>query len=147
MSENVRQLKALKEKAEQALVSDTPARAFMSKSVFSVPEGTKIYNAIKMLSTQKISGAPVVNGARKLVGILSEYDLLIQAATKDLAQPVEYNKKVITVFAETTLKEILILLYNNKVHFRRVPVINSSNEVVGIVSRIDVLNQLLKGRK
>jgi CBS domain-containing protein len=117
----------------------------MSKNTVSVSEGSKIYTAIQTLASHKIGSAPVVDRAGKLVGIISEHDLLLQTATRDVTDPIHFAKDTISVTPETKLKDALILLYKNKV--RRIPVIMKDRSVVGIVTRMDVLMKLIGKEK
>lgn len=128
--------------ADRKRVSEKPVRDFMSRRVFSIVAGTKIYFAVKMLQTHGISGAPVVDTSGSLIGIVSDYDLLLQAATRDVAGPLQYNKDVLSVREDTPLSDIIVILYKKR--FRRLPVVDSTNKVVGIVSRVDVLMELLE---
>jgi IMP dehydrogenase len=118
------------------------AREFMSRDVMVVQEGYSIKTAIEILKVHKISGAPVILPSGELIGIISSYDLLIQASVNELHSAIKFNTNVFSIKEDTTLKEIVIILYKKK--FRRIPVVNSKNKVIGIVSRIDVLSKILK---
>jgi CBS domain-containing protein len=131
----------LKKVAESRQVSLMPAREIMTEPVLTVSIGTKVYFAAKMLQTHRISGAPVVDNSGKLVGILSDYDLLIQTATRDVSGPVEYVKEPVAIELETPLKDIIVILHKTKFH--RLPVVDKHRKVVGVVARIDVLKKLL----
>ena len=48
----------------------------MSRDLITVKPQTPIKEAIKILAEQRISGLPVVDDAGKLVGVISETDLL-----------------------------------------------------------------------
>ena len=135
------QLSGLKSVADKARVSEALVYSFMSKNPVSIVEGTKIHNAIQALSAHSVGSAPVVNKQGKIIGVISEHDLLIQTATRDVIEPIEFKKTIITVTPETTLKEALILLYKNKV--RRVPVVMKDQTVCGVVTRMDVLLKLI----
>ena len=50
----------------------------MSRDPITVKPQTPIREAIKILAEQRISGLPVVDNAGKLVGVISETDLLWQ---------------------------------------------------------------------
>lgn len=138
---NQKELDELQGKAEKARVSDAPVYSFMTNSTFSITEGTKIYNAIQALAVQKVGSAPVVNKQNKIVGVISEHDLLIQTATRDVVEPIQYMKNPITVTPDTPLRDVLVLLYRKKI--RRVPVVMKDQTVVGVVSRMDVLLKLI----
>ena len=119
------------------------AKEFMSRDVMVVQKGYSIKTAIEILKVHKISGAPVIAASGELIGIISSYDLLLQASSNDLQSPITYTEKVYSIKEDTPLKEILILLYQKK--YRRFPVVNEKNKVTGVVSRIDVLSKILKG--
>lgn len=123
-------------------ILNLPAKSIMTKMVLTATKGQSIASTIKMLKVHQISGVPVIDEKNKLIGILTEYDLLMQAATKDLDAPINYKSKILSVKPETKLREILILLYKNRFH--RLPVIDDLGQVVGIVSQIDVLHAMLE---
>lgn len=129
---------------QQAGVGNLQAKEFMSRDVMVMQEGYSIKTAIEILKVHKISGAPVIKPTGQIIGILSSYDLLIQASAKDLTSGITYNKNVFYIEEDTPLKKIIALLYQKK--FRRLPVVNKDKKVVGIVSRIDVLSKILEGR-
>ena len=134
-------IEKMKKVAEDKHLSEAPAHTFMSKQVLSITAGTRIYFAVKMLQTHRISGAPVVDNSVHLIGIISDYDLLLQAATRDVSSPLEYRHDVLAIDLDTPLKEVIVHLYRTK--YRRLPVVDKTRKVVGVVSRIDVLMKLL----
>lgn len=131
----------LTSKAEKARVSESPVYSFMSKNPVSLIEGTKIFSAIQALLAHSVGSAPVVSSKNKIVGVISEHDLLIQTATRDVTEEIEYKKNPIVVGPDTTLKDVLVMLYKMKV--RRIPVVTKDGLVCGIVTRMDVLAKLI----
>jgi CBS domain-containing protein len=131
----------LQQYAEKNSVSLLPAKSFMTSEVVTLGPQTTIAEAIQIFVSSKISGAPVVNATGNLLGIISEHDLLLQAASKDLEEPIGYVKNVLTIHTGTTLKEVLVLFYKN--HMRRLPVVDVMGKIQGMVSRIDVLQKLV----
>jgi predicted transcriptional regulator len=125
-------------KAHEAKLSEATVSQFMSSHVFALHSDYTVKSTIETFRVQHISGAPVVDFENKIIGIISEYDLLIQAATRLLSGPIDYKSQIIAVYPETTLKEVLIILYKNKLKW--MPVINKQNYLQGVVARIDVLN-------
>jgi len=134
------EVKQAQEKAKKANVAEMPASSFMTRKVISVRVGHSIKATIKMFHTHKVSGAPVLDDHDQIKGVISEYDLLLQAATRDLNQPIDFTKEVISIRSDTPLKDIVVLFYKNRV--KRIPVLGVSSTVVGIVSRIDLLEKL-----
>ncbi len=138
-------LDKLQAEAQRAKVSEIQAKTFMNRNLIKIREGTKIYSAVQTLATHRISGAPVVNASEQLIGVISEYDLLLQTAVKDVLQPIEFTKDPISITGDTPIRDIIIIFYKKKV--RWLPVIDSSRQVEGIVTRLDILNKLLSKGK
>ena len=128
----------LLEKAKTAQLSHAEASLFMNKNAISLKANYTIRGTIEIFRVHHIGGATVVDYKDQVIGVISEYDLLIQAASKPISGPIAFQTKVIAIFPETTLKEVLVILYKQKLKW--IPVVNSGNFLQGVVSRIDVLN-------
>jgi CBS domain-containing protein len=134
---------ALKEKAEAAKVSEIPVKKLIkTREVTVIREGTKIFSAIQALENHGISGAPVIDINNKLVGVITEYDLLLQAAIKDIRDVIEYNKEPLTVTMETKLIDAIAFFYKKRLKW--CPVIDSNRRVLGVLNRIELLSALIK---
>ncbi|EQC47411.1 CBS domain-containing protein [Bacteriovorax sp. Seq25_V] len=116
------------------------AKDIMQKYPVTISGTTSIKSAITTLSVQRLSSICVVNNANTILGIVSEYDLLIQSASKDINKEVSYTKNVITVNESDNLKEVLLKILKNKLKI--IPVITSRGVLVGMISRIDLLKEL-----
>lgn len=118
---------------------------FMAKEVIVFTPEMDIYAAIDKLIKSGISGAPVVNGDGKLIGIISQKDclrILANGAFHDApAGPVsEYmTEAVMSIGPETDIFTVADLFLNNV--YRRIPVIEDE-VVVGQISRRDVLRAI-----
>ena len=116
------------------------AKDIMTKEVVSIRRDAMAEEALELLLGNEIAGMPVVEKDMRLVGIVTEKDLL------GLFYELEWGKeKTVEDFMtkpavcfdeDESLEEICQCLLN--VTFRRVPVTRES-KVVGIVSRPDVL--------
>ncbi len=140
------------------------AKDVMTVNVISVAEDSPIHEVVRLLLKYRISAVPVVDGARKVVGIVSEGDLLRPEGASRGAmqrpwwlesvwsgQTVAHEKAhgrtagavmtrdVITVDEHTPVNEIAGLLERH--HIKRVPVL-SNGALVGIVSRANLLHGL-----
>lgn len=127
-------------KVEKSNIGEETVKNFMHSPVITVMPSYSIKTTIDTFKNHKISSTPVVDEDGTLLGIISEFDLLIQASTKDLHDQISFTKNVYTVTSKTTLKEVLIVLFKNKL--KHIPVVNDKNYVVGTVSRINVLAYL-----
>jgi CBS-domain-containing membrane protein len=135
--------------------------------VTAVPE-TTVRDVARLMINHRISGIPIVNAARQLLGIVTEGDLLRRAETGTERQhsrwaewlspgsrlAAEYVKaharrvadimtpKVASVDELATLGEIAELMETQRI--KRVPVLHDG-KLVGIVSRADLLRVLASG--
>ncbi len=139
------------------------ARDVMVSPVITVSENDTVRDVARLLVAKHISAVPVVDQAGKLVGIVSEADLMhrAEAGTErpiswwlsvisgDRAIAAEYvqshatrvkdimTKDVQTALPETPLYEIADVL--EECHIKRVPIVNRDGDLVGIVSRANIV--------
>ena len=98
----------------------------------------------KQLLAGPYSGMPVTDGARQVIGMVTEFDLLKAVGEgKDLAQtPVEeIMSTATTTDIDTSVSEVMTLMIEKKV--RRLPIMEKG-QLVGVVSRGDVLRALFE---
>lgn len=121
----------------------TQAKEIMSKNPLKVAVGTSIEDAVRLLVNHRITGLPVVDKNGRMVGVLSEYDIIVQVAkskkinTHIFAKPIQYSRKVYAVDETTPLEKIMDIFVKTK--FRRLPIIDSSKKLVGIITRRDLM--------
>ena len=128
-------------------MSNPPAMAkdYMARTLVTFRPDTDVLDAVHELVQHRIAGAPVVDEAGNIVGMLSEYDCL-QAALHasyhgEYGGPVaEYmSTEVRTVNAEMSIFDLAQLFIDSR--YRRFPV-TQQNRLVGQISRRDVLRAL-----
>jgi CBS domain-containing protein len=146
------------------------ARDVMVSPVITVHPSTSVQDLARLLLERRISAVPVVDDQGRLVGIVSEGDLLhrSEAGTErrrswwlrliagDDALAADYIKaharkvsdvmttQVITAAPETPLDEIAVLLEKNAI--KRVPIVENGL-IVGIVSRANLIQAVATTRK
>lgn len=146
------------------------ASDIMVKDVITVDPDASIQDVAEILVSKRISGVPVVDAGGKLVGIVSEGDLLRRAEAgtehsrswwlkllmgreslaaefvKEHARRVRdvMTRDVVAVSPDTPVTDIAALLEKN--HIKRVPVIEN-DRLVGIVSRANLVQALAGMRK
>lgn len=153
----------------------------MQKDVITIRRVDKIEEAAKILREKKISGAPVVDEDNKMIGIVSEGDImrllefhspnlnLILPSPLDLIElPIrmksEYDeisaglkkaslvltqeimtKKVVTISPEKSISDAAELMDSRKV--KRLPVVDEKGDLVGIITRGDIIGALVKSNE
>ena len=146
------------------------ARDIMVSPVITVKPSSSVREVAKIFLERRISAVPVVDDHGKLVGIVSEGDLMhraetgterkrswwLQGLTGDETLAAEYVKaharkvvdvmtrRVIIASPDTPLHEIAGLLENNSI--KRVPIVKDG-QVVGIVSRANLVQAMASDRK
>lgn len=123
------------------------AKTVMKADVITVKRQTPIYEAIRTLVENSITGLPVVNDDMSLAGIITEKDVLkLLYNIEDKPGNVEdfMTKGVVGFNEDDSLIDITECLIRN--NFRRVPII-AEGKLAGIVSRKDVIAYILKLRR
>jgi CBS domain-containing protein len=112
------------------------AEEIMTREVLTTSPDMLVEDVAKRLAFHNISGMPVEDWDGRVIGIVSEADVLgkIGDTIRDVM-----SFEVIGVSRTTTLEEIASLLAERRV--KRVPVL-TDERVVGIVSRADVIRAL-----
>jgi Predicted transcriptional regulator, contains C-terminal CBS domains len=88
------------------------ARDFMTRDIITVSPSTKVKNLAMILIKNQISGAPVVNKNGKILGIVSEADIIAKRG-KDAKAIM--SKKIISVRQDTSLEEIAQLMMTHAI--------------------------------
>lgn len=115
----------------------------MIKDVITISEKTPLKEVTKMFSERRITGAPVVNEAGELVGVLSETDIIrktssIGAWSPNMAGQI-MTKPAVTVAPDETLQRVCELMSNRHIH--RV-VVAEGAQIKGIITTMDILRTI-----
>ena len=131
----------------------TDTLSVMTTDVISVNRETFVEEAIEIMVENNVTGLPVVDDENRLVGIISEKDvlkflsdidrLMLVKDFKDSSAKVEdfMTEKVISFDVNEDLIAICECLVQN--HFRRIPIL-SEGKLAGIISRKDVIKYILE---
>jgi len=121
------------------------AKDVMTKYVITIHPDASLDEAIHRLIEKEISGMPVIEENGKMVGIISEKDILdFFAFSRDLHNikvKDVMTKNVISFSPETAVEKIALSIGLNK--FRRAPILDG-DRLVGIVSRRDIIRVALR---
>lgn len=152
-------------------VSGMKARDIMSTNVITIKKDTTVEEIAKVLTDNNISGVPVVDDDNRVIGMVTQKDLLYKEVEPRFPPVVEllggliflkgvkhYNeelkklvgtkaedimtKNVITVNMDTEIERIAELMVENDIN--RIPVIDNK-KLMGIVSRADIIKFIADG--
>ncbi|UKO96271.1 CBS domain-containing protein [Nostoc sp. UHCC 0870] len=141
----------------------------MSPEPIAVGPATPLQEAIQILAERRISGLPVVDDVGKLLGIISETDLMWQETGVTppayimfldsviyLKNPAVYerdlhkalgqtvgevmSKNPVTITPDQTVKQAAQIMHDRNVH--RLPVLDNTGKVIGIVTRGDIVRAM-----
>ena len=123
------------------------AKDIMTEDVLTVNRNAPLYDAIQMLVEHEITGLPVVDDDGAMVGIISEKDMLKELYDVDdkNGRVEDFMTRVVTTFDhDDSVLDICNCFIRSP--FRRVPILDNG-KVVGIISRADIINYILKLKK
>jgi CBS domain-containing protein len=143
----------------------------MTRDVITVHEADSVLEVAQVFKTEKVAGAPVLNEREELVGVVSEADILKlldtyrwytpilttldilqlhQKEPRDIQQDIEkagatlireiMSKEPETVSPDTLIDDAAQIMYLTG--FNRLPVLDETGALVGIVTRADILASL-----
>lgn len=146
------------------------AKEIMTREVITVGPDEKVEKVAKILVEHKISGIPVVDADKHVLGIVTEKDLMVKASELKvpfyitlfdsiifLDNPIRFNnnlkkytasqvkdamtRRVIVVDENTPVSEVVELMQAKRIN--RIPVVRH-DKLVGIITRNDVLKSLVQ---
>ena len=125
----------------------TKAADIMTTNVITVKKDMLLTDVIALLLRWHISAMPVVDHEDKMVGIVSEIDLVNLTFDGNAADTTVEEVMVTDIisFSPSTQLADLVQTFSKR-HLRRVPIIENG-KVVGIVSRRDILREMLRRYK
>ncbi|MDX3570362.1 CBS domain-containing protein [Streptomyces sp. ID05-47C] len=139
------------------LVSDV-----MTHTVVAVGRDARFKDIVQLMEQWKVSALPVLEGEGRVVGVVSEADLLPKEEFRD-DDPDRFTQRsrladlakagaltagelmstpAVTVHADATLAQAARIMAQRKV--KRLPVVNAEGVLDGLVSRADLLKVFLR---
>lgn len=94
-------------------------------------------DALRLMKENHIGGIPIVDGARKLVGILTNRDLRFQTDKKMKVKDVMTKENLVTAPKGTSMKEAEEILKQYKVE--KLPVVDEHGILMGLITFRDIL--------
>jgi CBS domain-containing protein len=108
-------------------------KEIMSRDVLKISESATIAELTSILTRHRITGLPVVDNRGKLVGVVSEFDVIDR---KGRTVGDIMSREPITIGADAPIGEAARLFVQHRI--RRAPVMQGE-KIIGIVGRSDVV--------
>ncbi len=151
--------------ARERVVLNVRVAEIMVKNVVTAERETRIDEVIRLLADHNISGLPIVDDNKRVIGVVSEADIVSVTGLKRghtfkeimrhlLGEPLPERKgdsramdimsaPAITVHPEEGLQKAARILDERRI--KRLPVVDQEGRLLGIVSRADIVR--LMGQK
>jgi CBS domain-containing protein len=156
------------------MLSELPVRQVMSPDVLTFTTDENVTDAMALLVERDIDAGPVVGGDGKVVGMLSTGDLVVGEARLhfptvvnflgvNVAMPFHHDDlddsvrkalgasvgdvmttEVVSVGPDASVEDAATLMHDRKVS--RLPVVDEDGQLVGIVSRGDIVRAIVADR-
>ena len=143
-------------------------REFMIKDVISARPNDPIKDVMNTFVEKKIGGLPVVDETGKLLGMVTDGDVLRAIKPRDLqiydffafimyvekqelenllnemveleVSKIAKRSGIVTVSPDDDMEQVMTILAKH--HFKKLPVVDQNHRVVGVISRGDVIRNI-----
>ena len=143
------------------------AKDFMITDVIAANEQDTVKQILKTFVDRRISGMPILDKDRRIVGVVSDGDILRGIQPKDAvvfnylltvsfkAEKIDKivdelkdhpilnlakKRGIVTVHEADEMEDVVNILAKHR--FKKIPVVNDQKQVVGVISRGDVLRTI-----
>jgi CBS domain-containing protein len=113
---------------------ETKVGEIMIRNVITARPETSVTDVVQILAKNRITGLPVVTEDNRLIGVVSESDIIGKAG--DTVAEIMTNGAY-TVSPDTLLEEAAEMLLRRRI--RRLTVVEDENKLVGLLSRGDLI--------
>jgi IMP dehydrogenase len=127
---------SIQQQAEQVRKVKRSESGLILDPITLSPDST-IGEALMLMRENKIGGIPVVDGNKKLVGILTNRDLRFENNPNHKISSVMTKENLITAPEGTDLKKAELIFKQNKIE--KLPVVNKSGALIGLITFGDIL--------
>lgn len=150
--------------AKERMTLSIKVSEVMTADAVAVNEDADIAEAIKLLSDKGVSGLPVTDNENRVVGVITEADILsVMGMNKGhtfkdiivrlLGEPAPGNKSgntvrqvmsspAITTTPDRRILEVASILEERRI--KRLPVVEAAGKLIGIISRADIVRAVAK---
>jgi len=143
------------------LASYVPVRDVMTREVITVDRDANLGDVSRLLSEKEISGVPVIDDRRKVLGVITEADVLSMSGVRKghtireiighlLGEPLPgpsdgkvgdfMSSPPFIVRPDADVREAAAIL--DKRRIKRLPVVDEEGRLVGIISRGDIVKAM-----
>lgn len=112
------------------------AESVMIYEPITIKKDGTVQDALNLMKEYKIGGIPVVDGEKKLIGIVTNRDLRFQQNQNRPIEEVMTSKNIITTTSNTDLAQAGQILQRHKIE--KLPVVDENNRLIGLITYKDI---------
>jgi len=127
---------SIEKQAEQVRRVKRSESGLILDPITLLPEAP-IADALKLMKDNKIGGIPIVDGAHKLVGILTNRDLRFEKNTRKKVAEVMTAANLVTAPNGTNLQKAERILQQYKIE--KLPIVDKAGKLIGLITFRDIL--------
>ncbi|KAB7531315.1 IMP dehydrogenase [Flagellimonas olearia] len=112
------------------------AESGMIMDPVTLPLNSTVRDAKANMKEHSIGGIPIVDGNKKLIGIVTNRDLRFEKNDDRPIGEVMTSENLVTVGEGTSLQQAEVILQENKIE--KLPVVNDKDELIGLITFRDI---------
>lgn len=112
--------------------------SIMIENPYTIGQEQTVSDAIEYAKNKGVSGLLVIDSGSKLIGILTNRDLMFETNKSKLVKDV-MTKDVVSAKTGISLDEAKTVLHNNRIE--KLPLIDESGHVKGLITSKDIINR------
>ena len=114
------------------------AEGFIVTDPYAVAETATLAQAKKLMERHEVGGLVVTNGNGRLVGLVTQRDILLAPDNSiPVGKVMTPPQQIISARPDTTLDEARAILYEHRLE--KLPIVDDSDKVVGLITAQDVI--------
>ena len=126
---------SIEEQARQVAIVKRAENGMIYDPV-TIKRGSTVRDALNLMAEYHISGIPVVDDERHLVGIVTNRDLRFEKNMNKSIEEVMTKEHLVTTTQQTDMEAATQILQENKIE--KLPVVDKDNKLVGLITYKDI---------
>ena len=126
---------SIEEQARQVAIVKRAENGMIYDPV-TIKRGSKVKDALALMSEYHIGGIPVVDDENHLVGIVTNRDLRFEQNLDRPIDEVMTSENLVTTHVQTDLGAAAKILQENKIE--KLPVVDDNNKLIGLITYKDI---------
>ena len=120
------------------------AQEIMSTDILTLPTTMRLSEAWQLFLEHRFRHFPVLDAQQKLIGILSDRDMLLYLSLGKKNSTVGQLMKtpVLSASGQTAIRELCEVMFNQ--HIGALPITDDQSQLQGIVTRSDILRSMIE---